>query len=91
MQVPYGEGVAIHIGDGSNVAFIGCGSSSGCIMVAAMQQPMATTSVIAIRETHISPLLSPASTKPVFERGSMPVGSGRACKRLKKRPTANFA
>jgi hypothetical protein len=34
-----------------------CGSGSGCIMVAAMQQPMATTSVIAIRETHISPLL----------------------------------
>jgi len=39
-----------------------CGSGSGCIMVAAMQQPIATTSVIAIRETHISPLLSPALT-----------------------------
>ncbi len=39
-----------------------CGSGSGCMMVAAMQQPMAMTSAIAIRETHISPLLSSAST-----------------------------
>jgi hypothetical protein len=58
-------------------------------MVAATQQPMAMASVIAIRETHISPLLSPVPTtaaldlpkwrlrliKTVLERL---VGSGRA-------------
>jgi hypothetical protein len=32
-----------------------CGSGSGCIIAAAMQQPMATTNVIVIRETHIPP------------------------------------
>jgi hypothetical protein len=32
-----------------------CGPGSNCIMVAAMQQPMAMANVIVIRETHISP------------------------------------
>ncbi len=36
-------------------------------MVAAMQQPMAMASVIAIRETHISLLLSPMSTTAALD------------------------
>jgi hypothetical protein len=44
-----------------------CRSGLSCIMVAAMQQPIAIASVIAITETHISPLLSAMSTTAALD------------------------
>jgi hypothetical protein len=52
-------------------------------MVAATQLPMAMASVIAIRETHISPLLSPVPTTRALLTSEMapPVGLKTALER----------